>query len=318
MAEYKGIKGFQVQTRTEDPTEGIVGDFYYNSTTGQFKTVGTGVGAWSSGGNLTTARRYQAGLGAYTNALVFGGPSTGKTELYNGTSWTEKSDLNTNSLGCGRAGTPTSGLKFGGDPAVVEDWNGASWTSNPHSMNTARQFLGSDGPSSDAAIGCGGEPPSSALSVTEVYDGSTWTEKGDLSTARYTNAGMGTVTAFLTAGGATPPQTTAVELFNGASWTDATAMNTARGGLGGSGSSTLAVVFGGGNPTAVTNTESWDGTSWTEGNDLATARRFGGSSNITGNTSALFAGGKAPPPSSLDATEEWLVPDFVTKTVTTS
>jgi|TARA_R110002020_G_C16165443_1_gene763695 hypothetical protein len=318
MAEYKEIKGFRVQTRTEDPTEGIVGDFYYNSSTGQFKTIGTGVGAWSSGGNLTTARRYLAGLGAYTNALVFGGPSTGKTELYNGTSWTEKSDLNTNSLGCGRAGTPTSGLKFGGDPAVVEDWNGASWTSNPHSMNTARQFLASDGPSSDAAIGCGGEPPSSGLSITEVYDGSSWTEKGDLNTARYTNAGMGTVTAFLTAGGATPPQTTAVELFNGTGWTSTTAMNTARGALGGSGSSTLAVVFGGGNPTAVTNTESWDGTSWTEGNDIATARRFGGSSNITGNTSALFAGGKAPPPSSLDATEEWLVPDFVTKTVTTS
>ena len=36
MAEYKEIKGFRVQTRTEDPTEGIVGDFYYNSSTGQF------------------------------------------------------------------------------------------------------------------------------------------------------------------------------------------------------------------------------------------------------------------------------------------
>ena len=33
MSEYKGIKGFQVQTRTEDPTDGIAGDFYYNSTT---------------------------------------------------------------------------------------------------------------------------------------------------------------------------------------------------------------------------------------------------------------------------------------------
>ena len=40
MAGYKEIKGFQVQTRTEDPspTEVQTGDFYYNSTTGQFKT----------------------------------------------------------------------------------------------------------------------------------------------------------------------------------------------------------------------------------------------------------------------------------------
>ena len=41
MSEYKGIKGFQVQTRTEDPspTEAQTGDFYYNSSTGQFKTI---------------------------------------------------------------------------------------------------------------------------------------------------------------------------------------------------------------------------------------------------------------------------------------
>ena len=52
MSEYKGIKGFQVQTRTEDPspTEAQAGDFYYNSTTGQFKTVNTGgapIGTWA-------------------------------------------------------------------------------------------------------------------------------------------------------------------------------------------------------------------------------------------------------------------------------
>ena len=41
MSEYKGIKGFQVQTRTEDPSPSdvqIVGDFYYNSST-VFKTL---------------------------------------------------------------------------------------------------------------------------------------------------------------------------------------------------------------------------------------------------------------------------------------
>ena len=33
--------------------DAITGDFYYNSTTGQFKTVNTGgapIGSWSSGG----------------------------------------------------------------------------------------------------------------------------------------------------------------------------------------------------------------------------------------------------------------------------
>ena len=61
MSEYKGIKGCQVQTRTEDPspTEAQTGDFYYNSTTGQFKTINTSgarIGTGASGGSLGTAR----------------------------------------------------------------------------------------------------------------------------------------------------------------------------------------------------------------------------------------------------------------------
>ena len=50
MSEYKGIKGFQVQTRTEDPTPyaQALADNPYG-------------GVWSSGGNLNTARRSYAG-----------------------------------------------------------------------------------------------------------------------------------------------------------------------------------------------------------------------------------------------------------------
>ena len=69
MAGYKEIKGFQVQTRSEDPspTEVQVGDFYYNSSTGQFKTINDGgapIGTWAAGGNLNTAR-YGGGSGGY-------------------------------------------------------------------------------------------------------------------------------------------------------------------------------------------------------------------------------------------------------------
>ena len=63
MSEYKGIKGFQVQTRTADPgpTEAQPGDFYYNSTTGQFKTVNTGgapIGTWASSNNMNSCLLY--------------------------------------------------------------------------------------------------------------------------------------------------------------------------------------------------------------------------------------------------------------------
>ena len=100
MSEYKGIKGFQVQTRTEDPspTEAQTGDFYYNSTTGQFKTVNTGgapLGSWASGTAINTARQRLSGAGLKTANVVFGGLEPGysaKTEVWNGSSWSESGD----------------------------------------------------------------------------------------------------------------------------------------------------------------------------------------------------------------------------------
>jgi hypothetical protein len=60
MATYKGIQGFGVETLASDPTEaGSVGQIFYNSTSGTFKTVkpgGIAAGTWASGDNLNTAR----------------------------------------------------------------------------------------------------------------------------------------------------------------------------------------------------------------------------------------------------------------------
>jgi hypothetical protein len=56
MANYKGIKGFSVQTLATDPTEpASIGQVFYNSTEGVFKVVKAGggpAGTWASGGNL--------------------------------------------------------------------------------------------------------------------------------------------------------------------------------------------------------------------------------------------------------------------------
>jgi hypothetical protein len=124
MSNYKGIKGFNVQTRSEDPSEGIVGDFYYNSSTGQFKTINTATGSWASGNALNTARKDAAGFGAgATNGIVVGGyggaPNNAGNyvESWNGSSWTETTEVN-----AGRgwspagAGTQTAGVITGGQP----------------------------------------------------------------------------------------------------------------------------------------------------------------------------------------------------------
>jgi len=71
-----------------------------------------------------------------TTALAFGGtpPNTGKTEDWNGASWSEVADLNVarNVLGGVGAGTSSS-LAFGGTPPVggqTEEWSGSSISTN--------------------------------------------------------------------------------------------------------------------------------------------------------------------------------------------
>ena len=127
MSEYKGIKGFQVQTRTDDPIP-------YAQALADNPYAGT----WSSGGSLNTTRRNLVGIGPGTAALGFGGYSTtvvANNESYNGTSWTELADLNTarGQLGGANHGSQTAGLAFGGETAtarvgVTESWNGSAWT----------------------------------------------------------------------------------------------------------------------------------------------------------------------------------------------
>ncbi len=71
-----------------------------------------------------------AGAGTSTSSLVFGGnfpPSaeTTRTETWNGTNWTETSDLSTAREKLAGAGAyNTSALAFGGDPGptLTEEW----------------------------------------------------------------------------------------------------------------------------------------------------------------------------------------------------
>ena len=53
--------------------DAITGDFYYNSTTGQFKTVNDGgapIGTWASGGNINLQGYQFTGAGTQTAALA--------------------------------------------------------------------------------------------------------------------------------------------------------------------------------------------------------------------------------------------------------
>ena len=82
--------------------------------------AGVSIGAWSSGGNMNTARQMGAYSGIQTAALGYGGnngpDNLTLTEQYNGTNWTEMNDLNTarETANNGSTGTYTACLFVGG------------------------------------------------------------------------------------------------------------------------------------------------------------------------------------------------------------
>ena len=193
MSEYKGIKGFQVQTRTEDPVpyaQALADDPYSLQ--------------WSSGGNLNTARSNIAGVGTQTAALGFGGnqpgnPKSTANEQYNGSSWTELGDLNTGRGAMYGFGTTTAAIGSGGlvypfNPSafatnLTESWNGSAWTETSD-MTYGRSSGGSatSGTSTAGLIFGGGylspSPNYALVAYTESWNGSGWTETADLNSAR--------------------------------------------------------------------------------------------------------------------------------------
>jgi hypothetical protein len=77
MADYKNIKGFNIQYLDSDPPNPIEGQMWFNSTTQTLKGAEAGTivtcDLGISGGNLNTARRSLAGAGTQTATLAFGG-----------------------------------------------------------------------------------------------------------------------------------------------------------------------------------------------------------------------------------------------------
>jgi len=307
MSEYKGIKGFRVTTRTEDPApfaQALADNPY--------------AGSWASGGSLNTARTGVGGgaVGTQTASITAGGNTSGATavsEQYNGTSWTETNDLNVARYDFQKFGTSTAALHCGGEglssppypqttAALVESWNGSSWTETTDMPAAKRNGGGAGTSTSGLVYGGNATPAAPRTAASYEWDGSSWTAGGDMNTTRRYFGSYGTQTAAQAVSGDTPPYATQVEQYNGSSWTEIAEVNTARAAVAGNGTTTSALVYGGNNGSIRAFTESWDGSSWTEVADLATAVQYHGSGGANNLSGLSFGGGT---PSNTAATEEW-------------
>ena len=341
MATYKEIKGTGIQFLDADPTNPLIGQVWYNNSSGALKGTTAGVGSWASGGTMNGAKRTGIGSwGTQTACLAASGESgppwiqPTRVELYDGTSWSEIQDISTGrylggSLGqTSTAALYASGYNASGYNASVEQWDGSSWSEKAEMNNPSYSLSGGVGTStSGLAVGGNRNPavppsPGSNSSLVESWNGSGWTNIAELNIGRAGTSAIGaTNTAGITIGGYTsssysPRYATNVESWNGSSWTEIAELNTGRQGGHASGVQTLAVFYGGESSTPVgARTEYYDGTSWTELADMAVSR--GG--NVSGtSSSANSAIAFGSPVSSGSTTEEWIKTDFTTKTFTSS
>ena len=282
--------------------------------------------AWTELNDLNTARNRAGGSGTSTAGLAYSGAPfpKGNTESWDGTSWTEVADLATARYGVASSpsGTSSLALASGGYTTTqvsnTEEWSfpsspiltegdlflsggttlkgfgryavGGAWASGGN-MNNANAAVGSLG-TSTAAIEFGGYyPPGSVPGriTVEEYNGTSWTEKNDMSTYRAERPGAGTTAAGLAIRG-NPGNATAVESWDGTNWSTVNSSNTPNGGNSAGGTQTAAITFGG---ETTANTELWNGSTWTETADMNTARGKMSGSGI--QTSAIGSGGTPGP-----------------------
>ena len=318
MTDLKGIKGFTVQTFANDTASTLAETGTWSSdapapqttqsggsfgittaavSTGGYDgeayvqtTIEFNGSAWSSGGSMNRpAGQSFNGLGTESSGGIAGGYKTSGNavvnnfESYNGSAFTESTDLNTARQNSGSTGASnTAAIIVGGTTGVasppdttgnnnVEIWNGSSWTEIAE-INTARysqRALGSTCPAPTAVV-AGGENSGTKTGITEEYDGSSWTEVADMNTAKSQGGAAGSV-------------------------------------------ATDGIYFGGEGPasggyTVYAQTEAWNGTSWTEVSDLSAARYS--FSTATGTGSAAIAG-QGRNPGFTGLTEIWtLSPTF--------
>ena len=137
---------------------------------------------------------------------------------------------------------------------------------------TQSQQLGASAGTQTAGLLWSGDTghPTSRTTVTQEYDGSSWTAGGAHPVTNNTRTmGTGIQTAALNFGGhnAPPADYNTTFLYNGSSWTAGPNLNLARNAAMGAGTQTLAICGGGymysPPPGSTAATEWFDGSSWT-------------------------------------------------------
>jgi len=322
MADYRAIKGLNIQSVSSDNATIQLGDIWYNSTLGKIRVGKTSSASWASGGNMNTVKHSSMGAGTQTAGLAAGGLAasfTADSEEYDGSTWTEGNNLNQARTQLGGTGTQTAALAAAGHIHPVnnptsdlsEEYDGTSWAEG-NNLNTARYAISECGSQTAALAFSGHYGPPGYSDSTEEYDGTSWTEGGALGTARYVTGGFGTQTAAVCAAGFGAPGGALlanVEEYDGSSWSEVTDLPAVRGNGFAWGPSQSDGIYGSGgitNQSTVTNTVfTYDGTNWTATTNYPISTT-GAKTAMAAPTSTGLVFGGGPP--SIATTNEYTGP----------
>jgi hypothetical protein len=160
--------------------------------------------------------------------------------------------------------------------------------------------MGGVGDSYEFALSVGGQTSPGYVGNNELWNGSNWTEVGDLNTGRGTPGESGNAAAALVAGGSSELATSITpktESWNGTNWTELNDLNVTRTRLGGTGSNTSSLAFGGETPPNTAATEEWNSGvalgAWVTGADIPAGREALAGAG-TSKTSGIAFGGMLP------------------------
>ncbi len=316
MSTYREIIGKKIKKVSSDPSDGLDGQMWYNSTTGNLRGSAI-IEAWVSTSHLGTGRYQSGSFGTQTAAVAFCGayaPSQTQSlvEEYNGTGWSEETNFPAAGTAVAGAGTQTAGIACGGNtPSMTTNafsYDGSSWTA-ANAMPYAANNMASCGLAKTSviyAVGRDGSSGNSGTNKSLTFDGTNFSAGPTLNTTRMYNvtSGSGTGTAGLVFGGFIDPSPNAMtntESYNGSSWSNEPALNVASSFCAGFGTQTNTVTQV--NSPNYQGSEKFDGTSWTALPDIGVASPgglYGASAGSTGD--AGFIGGMS---TTLNKTAEW-------------
>ena len=152
---------------------------------------------WSSAGAVgSSTAEHVGGDGSDTSMLITGGSRGTYCDKWNGSSWSATTATPQTMTSHNHAGKNADTAHVaGGDNAYAYDWDGTTWTSVTTitlGSDTSPRYVSGGGNKDHHWVMCGLDG-GSAMNNCTLWNGSSWTAKGNMTETQYGGLGDGTI-----------------------------------------------------------------------------------------------------------------------------